>query len=102
MNAQTPIFALDPTKSTYLSLVQAYDYLNSELWAGKLPACLVTLQRKANCHGYFAGDRFATRDGLITIRARSSPPSPTRWRISNSTISASPAKGPTTIGNGPR
>ena len=61
MNAITP--AKDPTKTTYLSLVQAYDYLNAELWGGKLPACLVTLQRKANCGGYFAGKRFKTRDG---------------------------------------
>jgi predicted SprT family Zn-dependent metalloprotease len=61
MNAITP--AKDPTKTTYLSLVQAYDYLNAELFGGKLPTCLVTLQRKANCGGYFAGARFKTRDG---------------------------------------
>ena len=62
MNAFTPL-AADPTKATYLSLVQSYDYLNAELWSGKLPPCLVTLQRKANCRGYFAGDRFVTRNG---------------------------------------
>ena len=61
MNAITP--AKDPTKTTYLSLVQAYEYHNDELWAGKLPTCLVTLQSKANCGGYFAGARFKTRDG---------------------------------------
>ena len=61
MNAITP--AKDPTKTTYLSLVQAYDYLNAELFGAKLPTCLVTLQRKANCGGYFAGRRFKTRDG---------------------------------------
>jgi hypothetical protein len=52
----------DPTKVTYLNLVQAYDYLNAELWGGRLPTCLVTLQRKAHCRGYFAGARFVTRD----------------------------------------
>jgi hypothetical protein len=67
MNAMTPIQS-DPTKATYLSLVQAYDFLNAELWAGKLPTCLVTLQRKANCRGYFAGGRFKTRDGKLTRR----------------------------------
>jgi predicted SprT family Zn-dependent metalloprotease len=61
--APRAVVAKDPTKTTYLSLVQAYDYLNAELWAGKLPTCLVTLQRKANCGGYFAGARFKTRDG---------------------------------------
>jgi predicted SprT family Zn-dependent metalloprotease len=62
MNIQTPI-VLDPTKTTYLSLVQAYDLLNRTLFDGKLPPCLVTLQRKSNCGGYFAGSRFKTRDG---------------------------------------
>jgi predicted SprT family Zn-dependent metalloprotease len=65
MNAITQI-KTDPTKVTYLGLVQAYDYLNLELFEGKLPTCLVTLQRKANCRGYFAGDRFGTRDGKST------------------------------------
>ena len=64
MTIHTAIAAKDPTKTTYLSLVQAYDYLNAELWGGALPTCLVTLQRKANCRGYFAGARFKTRDGL--------------------------------------
>jgi predicted SprT family Zn-dependent metalloprotease len=62
MNAHAGV-TTDPTKTVYLSLVQAYDYLNAELWRGKLPCCLVTLQRKANCRGYFAGGRFVTRDG---------------------------------------
>jgi len=66
MNIQTPIAAVDPTSTIYLSLIEAYDCLNQELWAGKLPPCLVTLQRKANCAGYFAGGRFATRDGKVT------------------------------------
>jgi hypothetical protein len=57
---------VDPTSTTYLSLIEAYAYLNEELFAGTLPPCLVTLQRKANCAGYFAGDRFKTRDGKTT------------------------------------
>jgi hypothetical protein len=61
-----PVFVTDPTKTTYLSLVQAYEYLNANLFAGRLPTCLVTLQRKANCRGYFAGGRFASRDGART------------------------------------
>ena len=60
--AEPPRLLADPTKVTYLNLVQAYDYLNAELWGGRLPTCLVTLQRKANCRGYFAGGRFVTRD----------------------------------------
>ena len=65
MNIQTKI-AVDPTKATYLNLIEAYELLNRSLFDGKLPNCLVTLQRKANCRGYFAGARFVTRDGLQT------------------------------------
>jgi predicted SprT family Zn-dependent metalloprotease len=61
-----PAVPIDPTKTTYLSLIQAYEYLNTRLFDGKLPSCLVTLQRKANCRGYFAGARFVTRDGAQT------------------------------------
>lgn len=66
MNIQTTVSASDPTQATYLSLMQAYELLNRTLFDGKLPNCLVTLQRKSNCRGYFAGARFVTRDGLQT------------------------------------
>ena len=62
MTIQTKI-ASDPTHVTYVNLTEAYDYLNSELFAQKLPFCLITLQRKANCGGYFAGARFKHRNG---------------------------------------
>lgn len=56
-------FPVDPTHITYVNLTEAYDYLNAELFAQKLPFCLITLQRKANCRGYFAGARFKHRNG---------------------------------------
>ncbi len=59
-------FPVDPTSTTYVSLIEAYALLNERLWGGSLPSCLVTLQRKANCAGYFAGGRFKTRDGKTT------------------------------------
>jgi hypothetical protein len=65
--AAPPVDQPDPTKVIYLNLVQAYDYLNERLWSGKLPTCLVTLQRKANTRGYFAGARFASRDGAHKV-----------------------------------
>jgi hypothetical protein len=64
--AAAPLPQVDPTKTTYLSLIQAYEFLNTRLFLDRLPPCLVTLQRKANTRGYFAGARFATRDGLTT------------------------------------
>ena len=63
MNIQTPNTPVDPTHVTYVNLTEAYDYLNAELFAQKLPFCLITLQRKANCRGYFAGARFKHRNG---------------------------------------
>jgi hypothetical protein len=32
------------------------------LFGGTLPRCLITMQRKNKSYGYFAGDRFGTRD----------------------------------------
>ena len=54
---------MDPTQQTYDELRQAYDYFNARLFAGGLPHCLITMQRKGRTLGYFAGERFGTRDG---------------------------------------
>jgi predicted SprT family Zn-dependent metalloprotease len=53
----------NPTQKTYDALRQAYDFFNARLFEGRLPSCLITMQRKANAYGYFAGGRFGTRDG---------------------------------------
>jgi predicted SprT family Zn-dependent metalloprotease len=53
----------NPTKKTYNDLTVAYDFFNERLFDGKLPPCLITMQRKAKAYGYFAGSRFGTRDG---------------------------------------
>jgi predicted SprT family Zn-dependent metalloprotease len=52
-----------PTKRTYKTLDDAYGFFNKRLFDGKLPGCLVTLQRGKGLHGYFAGDRFGLADG---------------------------------------
>ena len=49
------------TEREYRAFQSAYDFLNTELFAGSLPHVLVTLQRHANAKGYFAPDRFAGR-----------------------------------------
>lgn len=49
----------NPTLGTYSSLTQAYDFFNSELFGGQLPACLITVQRHKGAYGYFSGDRFS-------------------------------------------
>ena len=49
-----------PTRSTYDGLNAAYEFFNRELFGGKLPACLITMQRHKGAYGYFSGDRFAS------------------------------------------
>jgi len=51
------------TPRQYEAFQTAYDFLNTELFAGSLPQVLVTLQRKANTRGYFGADRFQGREG---------------------------------------
>ena len=53
----------DPTRSTYQGLTEAYDFFNERLFAGRLPRCLITMQRQKGAYGYFAGKRFGTKDG---------------------------------------
>jgi hypothetical protein len=53
----------NPTQQTYDGLTAAYAFFNGRLFAGKLPACLITMQRQNKAYGYFAGARFGTRDG---------------------------------------
>ena len=47
-----------PTLQMYNFIQDAYDFFNSHLFAGKLPPCLLTLQRDSNVMGYFSGDRW--------------------------------------------
>ena len=55
--------ARNPTARTYRSLDDAYVFFNRRLFAGRLPACLITMQRSKGAYGYFAGDRFGSEDG---------------------------------------
>lgn len=51
----------NPTDETYKTLNLAYDFFNKELFGGKLPSCLITMQRKSKARGYFCPDRFESR-----------------------------------------
>lgn len=55
----------NPTAKTYNDLNKAYDFFNKQLFAGELPACLITMQRHKKAYGFFAGGRFGSRDGSI-------------------------------------
>lgn len=52
---------INPTSDTYQTLNKAYDYFNLVLFEGKLPGCLITMQRKGRSLGYFCPERFQTR-----------------------------------------
>lgn len=52
---------MNPTNDTYGPLIAAYDFFNTELFSGKLPSCLITMQRKGKARGYFSAERFETR-----------------------------------------
>ena len=47
-----------PTRQIYDALQTAYDHFNRELFAGKLPAVLIVLQRKTKTMGYFSAKRW--------------------------------------------
>lgn len=52
---------MNPTSETYETLNKAYEFFNKELFDGKLPTCLITMQRHAKTLGYFVPERFTTR-----------------------------------------
>lgn len=56
----------NPTAETTRELVFAYDYFNTCLFDGRLPACLITLQRKAGALGYFCAERFINGERQVT------------------------------------
>ena len=49
------------TTKQYIDLQTAYDFFNAELFGGKLPQVLITLQRKSHAYGYFSPNKFAGR-----------------------------------------
>jgi predicted SprT family Zn-dependent metalloprotease len=52
-----------PTQEIYDDLQRAYHFLNEELFDGKLPPCMITLQREKDTPGYFSKDRWANTEG---------------------------------------
>jgi len=48
----------NPTTETYLDFDKAYAFFNRRLFAGTLPACLITLQRRKSTYGYFSPERW--------------------------------------------
>jgi hypothetical protein len=55
---------LDPIPQSYGPLRHAWKVFNRALFAGELPPCLITLQRRKRSLGYFAARRFESMDGV--------------------------------------
>lgn len=64
---------MQPTATAYAELQQAYDHFNARLFGGKLPDCLITLQREKRTYGYFSSKRFVNRGGLLTDEIAMNP-----------------------------
>lgn len=58
--------ALSPTDEFYSLLTRAFDHFNQALFDGRLPHCLLTVQREKNTMGFFSPDRWANSDGKRT------------------------------------
>jgi len=75
------------TAVTYNGLNEAYAFFNACLFKGDLPNCLITLQRKSKAYGYFAGDRFGSRDGDVVTDEIALNPSHFRVRSTEEVLS---------------
>jgi hypothetical protein len=55
-----------PNRETYPILQAAYDFLNDELFEGRLSNCVIALQHPRNSYAYFNEGRFCKKDGTRT------------------------------------
>ncbi len=76
-----------PTTKTYDGLNHAYTFFNDRLFGGRLPPCLITMQRSKKAYGYFAGGRFGTRDGREITDEIALNPSHFRSRTTEESLS---------------
>lgn len=58
-----PTHDKSPTREAYDELERAFAFFNAELFDGRLPPCMITLQRQHDTQGYFSPDQFVRRDG---------------------------------------
>lgn len=53
--------SLNATMQAYAELQGAFDHYNARLFDGRIPPCLITMQREKRTYGYFSHRRFAHR-----------------------------------------
>lgn len=79
--------AINPTQQTYKTLDDAFRFFNERLFGGRLPACLITMQRSKKAYGYFAGGRFGSADGQQVTDEIALNPSHFRSRTTEQSLS---------------
>jgi hypothetical protein len=79
--------AINPTQRTYKTLDDAYRFFNERLFGGRLPGCLITMQRSKQAYGYFAGGRFGSADGKEVTDEIALNPSHFRSRTTEQSLS---------------
>jgi predicted SprT family Zn-dependent metalloprotease len=77
----------NPTQRTYKTLDDAFRFFNERLFGGKLPNCLITMQRSKKAYGYFAGGRFGSVDGKEVTDEIALNPSHFRERTTEQSLS---------------
>lgn len=58
---------VDPTTQAYAELQAAFVHYNNALFDGKLPHCLITMQREKRTYGYFSSRRFGSKHDKAMI-----------------------------------
>lgn len=66
MSTTTAARTANPTVQAYAELQAAFDHYNARLFDGRLPFCLITMQREARTYGYFSSQRFVHRHDKST------------------------------------
>jgi predicted SprT family Zn-dependent metalloprotease len=61
ISGESKVAKTNPTTQAYAELQSAWVHYNRELFGGKLPPCLITMQREKRTYGYFSSQRFVHR-----------------------------------------
>ena len=62
-----PDWTSDPTTHLYSELLAGWFHLNKHLFGDRLRPCIITLRCGRHAAGYYAQQRFQTRDGTIIV-----------------------------------
>ena len=76
-----------PTQQVYEELQKAYEFFNESLFDGRLPPCVITLQRQHDTYGYFSPNQFQTRSGGVQAHEIALNPSYFAVRTIHETLS---------------